>query len=39
LRRAGIHRLQGHLLYVRNLSQAREKALRLLRPEPGEAPA
>jgi len=38
LRRAGIHRLQGHLLYVRNLSQAREKALRLLRPEPGEAP-
>jgi len=39
LRRAGIHRLQGHLLYVRNLSQAREKALRLLRPERGEPPA
>lgn len=38
LRRAGIHRLQGHLLYVRNLTQAREKALRLLRPEPDPAP-
>ena len=38
LRRAGIHRRQGHLLYVRNLTQAREKALRLLRPEPDPAP-
>jgi len=39
LRRAGIHRLQGHLLYVSNLSQAREKALRLLQAGPDEAPA
>lgn len=30
LRRAGIHRLQGQLYYVRDLDQARAKALRLL---------
>src|SRR5690606_29936116 len=33
LRRAGIHRLPGRLLYVRDLTQAREKALRLLQDE------
>ncbi|WP_417786607.1 C4-dicarboxylic acid transporter DauA [Stutzerimonas xanthomarina] len=33
LRRAGIHPLEGQLYHVRNLAQARAKALRLL-PEP-----
>ncbi|MCQ4323841.1 C4-dicarboxylic acid transporter DauA [Stutzerimonas stutzeri] len=39
LRRAGIHRLEGRLLYVRDLSQAREKAMRLLQPDALTAPA
>ena len=30
LRRAGIHRLEGQLYHVRDLAQARAKALRLL---------
>jgi len=30
LRRAGVHRLEGQLTYVRDLHQAREKALRWL---------
>ena len=33
LRRAGIHALEGQLYHVRDLGQARAKALRLL-PEP-----
>jgi len=36
LRRAGIHRLAGHLYHVRDLQQARIKALRLLQ-EPTQA--
>lgn len=36
LRRAGIHSLQGQLHHVRNLAQARARALRLL-PEPASA--
>jgi len=36
LRRAGIHRLAGHLYHVRDLQQARIKALRLLQ-EPAQA--
>jgi SulP family sulfate permease len=33
LRRAGIQRVEGHLAYVRDLAQAREKALRWLTPK------
>jgi len=36
LRRAGIVRIEGQLAYVRDLAQAREKALRWLAPKAGE---
>ena len=39
LRRAGIHRAEGQLAFVRDLPQAREKALRWLQPAPLEIPA
>ncbi|WP_217476437.1 C4-dicarboxylic acid transporter DauA [Stutzerimonas stutzeri] len=37
LRRAGIHRLEGQLYHVRDLAQARAKALRLLPEDPAGA--
>jgi SulP family sulfate permease len=36
LRRAGIQRVEGHLAYVHDLAQAREKALRWLTPKADE---
>jgi SulP family sulfate permease len=39
LRRAGIQRVEGHLAYVRDLAQAREKALRWLTPKADEGSA
>ncbi|AYC31735.1 C4-dicarboxylic acid transporter DauA [Pseudomonas cavernae] len=37
LRRAGVQRADGLLAFVRNLQQAREKALHWLNPEPAQA--
>ncbi|HLV16312.1 MAG TPA: SulP family inorganic anion transporter, partial [Pseudomonas sp.] len=39
LRRAGIHRREGELAFVRNLAQAREKALHWITAQPFEARA